>query len=230
MRFNEWWAAIQRESIKVKQNPIYQVSESICVDALTRGESASINITLDKDGIGIDINGNTDLTYRDLRPLYSPHKEEFDALLESIIEQNRELAESAQVLLQAVGDEMIPDLTLKRLAGESLTNEESGGVLMVKALTKKKLDELGELFWKIPEVMETYTLSIEIQGKSLTLSHAVNKQIRWASLERCYQPFTLTTMGDVNDCLALIAHFDEFKAVLDKLKAGMKNLASLLNK
>lgn len=225
MRFNKWLASVQKEYMKVRQNPIYKISESICVD------NHSINITLGKDiEIAID---DVSCTWRELRPLYSPHKEEFDALLESIIEQNLELAESAQILLQAVGDEMVPDLTLKRLAGESLTNEESSGVLMVKALTEKKLNELGSIFQKIPKVMEGFTLHLTVLDKTMELTYGYGLELNWSNLQWKYNTLNkqigIVTV-DVNDCLALIAHFDEFKAVLEALKTGMKNLAALLKK
>jgi hypothetical protein len=126
MRFSEWQTKLQAQWMKVQAVPLAEISETMNVN------DHSYTITLAKQ-LTCEIDG-TDLPIRLLRTEYTNAKEEFDDLLEAITKTADTVAHATATIMDAMTENQIPGLVMRRLKGEHI---EANGVEMVKESAQK---------------------------------------------------------------------------------------------
>lgn len=166
------------------------------------------------------------LAPRNLRPLYTNNKEEFDALLESLKQSTTAVVEATDTILTAISEEAVPGAVMARMKGEQVSGDSPD---LVKDMAEKKLKELYDwVFDQIPKgILKSFQVVLPIANRELDLQVSHNYSVSTLLLDIRYDKLRATQStvraGDVEQAMYFLANFDVIKAklqsLLDQLKA-----------
>jgi len=189
------------------------VSETITID----GKILTINLGKEYNAEVSD--ASHPLRPRNLRPLYTNNKEEFDALLESLKQSTTAVVEATDTILTAISEEAVPGAVMARMKGEQVSGDSPD---LVKDMAEKKLKELYDrVCEQMPKgIWNSFAVTLPIADRELELETWRNQyretvEIKWGKFvhvngSRC-------VIGDVEQAMYFVANFDVIKAKLQKL-------------
>ena len=139
MNFTQWSTELSKQQERMKGTALIDVEESLSVD------SRQISVTLGKgrDSLsGICTEDGNQIQVRFLRPLYTHHKSEFDAMLDSLTASVDTVMGATDHLMESLTEDAIPDAVIERMRGEQTSGEPKE---LVTASVSKKLETLEQV-------------------------------------------------------------------------------------
>jgi len=217
MNFTQWSTELSKQQERMKATALIDVEESLSVD------SRQISVTLGKgrDSLsGICILDDNQIQVRFLRPLYTHHKVEFDAMLDSLTTSVDTVMEATHHLMESLTEDAIPDAMIERMRGEQTSGEPKE---LVIASVSKKLETLEQVlltrmaFTPSDEpVLKSFDIEFpSVADRQLSLELAWGKfRITWGNVERdtngnCNVP-------DAEEGMYFLANYDFIEAKLLK--------------
>jgi len=215
LKFNDWMDKVNKLQTDISVVALKDISETISCDGDT------ITVTLGKKQ-ATEINGAmTGIRY--LRSQYTHNKEEFDAMLESLEDQAKELKANSEEILLAITDEAVPGAVIARMKGGK---EDSDAISLLKQMVEKKLTGLQKRFRYMGEVFEDFDLRIKVRGKVLAIRRQIPMlSLDWGSVE--IDRYGNCGSGDVQGNLAFLGAYKAIEAKLERLSILMGTFDSL---
>jgi len=164
MKYREWMEQISKQKVELSE-----ISESLYADG------HSITVSIKPKGVEAEIDGKeTYLGY--LRPFFTHHKDEFAAMLESIVERCQAISVASEIATSVAAYDSIPEAVIERLKG----NDPGGNVDLIRAsLEKKARKELWKVLANIEPIFDEfafafppfgdYEMELTKSGHNLTL-------------------------------------------------------------
>ena len=204
MRFSEWSEKVKKQQYRLKDIALSDVSESISVNGKT------ITVTIGKDKCEALING-TSYWLKELRSLYTNHKEEFDAVLESITQSTEQVATATEIILATISDEAVPQAVLARMKGEQVSGEPAD---LIEEMTKKKLQNLYESISELLPLSRFTSFEAElppIANGDLLLEIMQNEvyKIGWGNIVIGRR--STISISNMQEAMYFVANFDLIK-------------------
>ncbi len=185
MNFTEWSTALSKQQERMKETALMDVEESLSIN----GRQVAVTMGKGRDSLSgiVTVDGN-DIQVRLLRLLYTHHKVEFDAMLDSLTTSVDTVMEATNSLMESLTEEAIPDAMIERMKGEQTSGEPKE--LVIVSVTKKleTLEEnlLARLALKPSDEIVLKSFDIEflsVAGRKLSLELAWEKcKISWGTL------------------------------------------------
>lgn len=212
MRFSEWLDKLNKQQARLNDLALSEVSEVISF------EDHIVAITIGKGTYFAEVDGSS-AAPRFLRSLYTNHKEEFDAMLESITHSTDVVVEATEVILTTVSDKAIPEAVIARMKGEQTSGEPAD---LVESMTEKKLKNLldavhGELktFEESPAtIFSEFQVDLEpVAEKPLLIKYQAGLafHIQWGRTSISDQHGISLNIPDVEEAMYLLANYDLIK-------------------
>lgn len=169
--FNQWKEDITAQYQKLQRYPT-DISETVILSGKV------YTISLGKGELAI-LWDDCKYPLSELRGDYYKHKEPLAAVLESITARVTEFVVDSEFLMDAVVQDMMPDVVMKRLKGERAEGD-SGELMKAKAFTLMTeltqeietgvRDTFGQLEITLAEI-DSYNLEIEKAARGFTLHY-----------------------------------------------------------
>ena len=145
MNFTEWSTELIKLQERMKETALQDVEESLSV----RGQYVGVILGRGRDPLWNGSSTAEPIVYLDgfgnqvshLRPLYTKHKAEFDAMLESLTESVDTVMEATDKLMESMTLDQIPDAMIERMKGAQTSGEPKELVL---ASCRRKLETLEQ--------------------------------------------------------------------------------------
>lgn len=222
MTFKEWQEKLNELQGKLSRGTIYDIAEVVGVGGTT------VTITLGKGGLRAEVGDNTcDIRY--LRTLFTPYKEVFEDLLDTLDERVTATVESTEILLQEVVAEIIPDAVIDRLKGNG---GEADNTDLLQQLVEKRFKDLKPLFDSYkPDPFQEYRFAFEPLNET-----------PFEIYNRGYQGYVVSVVGcqydmwgegkvisstDIKTCLNFLGNYDTIKQQLETFLKGIATFRSL---
>ncbi len=138
MNFTQWSTELFNQHERMKDTALIDVHENLDVDGrqvfitLGRGRNPLDGICL-LDGLATQV--------RMLRPIYTHHKTEFDAMLDSLTASVDTVMGATNHLMESLTEDAIPDAMIARMTGEQTSGEPKE---LIMASVKSKMETLQE--------------------------------------------------------------------------------------
>ena len=224
MNFKDWKEGMEALGSKVKRGTLYDISETIGVGGTT------VAITIGKGGLHVE-QGDYRSDLKQLRPLFTPNKEEFENLLEALTDRIDKAIESTEDLLTQVVAPIIPEAVIGRLKGSVEGDADNKDLLQL--MVQKGLAEIAQKFFKYPNhPFDSFDINFEpIKERPFILAYAVYQsgrnrftlEVCGSHLDAAY-PEDANICDDMETCLYFLANFETIKA---KLKEFFNTLATI---
>lgn len=193
MRYTDWINDYENLKKEVDGIPLIDIQEVLSV-----GGNHAVVCLGKKTGIFID---DQDTQPRFMRSWWTEHREEFIYLMESLKDKVREQKQFAIDLCNAMTEQAVPDLVLKRMRGEQVSGD---AFTLLKDGVKYKISELEEeLVALSPPRQFTFTFNDDVAGQKLRLGFTENRhwKVMWWGLH------SGDAGTDLEACMYLLANF-----------------------
>ena len=217
MNFTQWSTELSKQQERMKDTALIDVHENLDVD----GRQVFITLGKGRDSLAgiVALDGNQ-TTVRMLRPIYTHHKVEFDAMLDSLTTSVDTVMEATNHLMESLTEDTIPDAMIERMQGNQTSGEPKE---LIMASVKSKMETLQETLLErlalgdngesvlksfdieFPLVAER-TLSLELYSRKFNISWG---DVRFDTNGNCKVP-------DAEEGMYFLANYDFIEAKLLK--------------
>lgn len=223
MNFSQWSTELSKQQERMKETALTDVEESLGIN----DKQVSVILGRGRDPVyGIVSVDGLDTHTRRLRPLYTHHKDEFDAMLDSLTTSVDTVMEATNLLMESLTENAIPDAMIERMKGDQTSGDPKE---LVASSVKQKLETLQEtllkrLYPKTPTdevVLKSFELEFPaVAGRKLEVDFAWGKiSLRWGKVE--FDASGRTRVPDTEEGMYFLANHDFIEAKLLKACGGM---------
>ncbi|MFA5153196.1 MAG: hypothetical protein WC554_11595 [Clostridia bacterium] len=166
MRYNEWWAEVQKLREKVNDNPFGKVRAGV---TLTRDCGLTRDVMEiefgDKFNEIIVLNNGKETFTRESAKDYTLQKAAYAELLKLLTERTNKLNEQKEMILAAIVQDQIPEAAIMRMEG----NKDAGEISYEELLKTKVRNEVKKFYYHFEKVIMHHPLNSLDMDYSLTI-------------------------------------------------------------
>lgn len=207
MKFKEWHDKIQKLSSELSD-----LTESLYADG------HSIIITVGPESQAWIDDSKVDI--RHLRPYFTHHKEDFEAMLEALSDRCKSSAETLALAQNIAVYDAIPRAVIDRLKGEDTGDDKA----LIQHLVEDKFQELFVIASKIEGIFEEVTYLFPSVGdhRMYLERNARYSQFRWGGSAIAVGGCSVTS--DFREQMLFLGNFDVIKSRLEEFVAVVEQL------
>lgn len=210
MKFKEWLEKFNKQSELMRNKSLGEVVETLDID------NCSIVIKLSANGEHCEVDSNS-VWLKRLRPYYTKHKEEFDAILESITTQVQKITSASEDVMNILTEHTVPEAVMNRMKGDDEGDTSSSG--MVRSVLNNYLQKIGENTTRklSHTIFGAFTCGLgEVAGYPMTISYSnANTSITWGN--HITMNGRVANNGGIEEAVMLLSNIDVAEGKLNHL-------------
>jgi len=203
-RFKDWEADLMKQYDRHKNISLVDVQEFLSFTDKTGDHQVAIRIGKNTYEAWVD---DSVVGMSGLRTIYTNHKDEFAAMLESLTEQTDQIMAASEAIFQVVTVDSIPEAVMRRMQGDKV---EDNPVELIQDTCKRNLEKLcGELsnHWPIADFI-SLEFQIPCQGKSLEVHLEERRQrVDWGDIHGDRMRFFSSRIDNAEDAMYFNLNF-----------------------